>query len=309
MKDNQATIVKASWLSIIANSILSILKIVIGVTSGSLAVIGDGIDSASDIITSLITLITAKIIARPPDTKFPFGYAKADTIAARFLSFIIFLAGAQLAISTVRQFVEGQERNLPGIWAIYITIISILGKALLSFYLFKASKKTKSEMLNANAQNMQNDVLISVTVLAGLLLTYIIKLPVIDSLIALLVSIWIIRVAFKIFVQTNIELMDGSKDSSDYIKIFDAVNKIKEVKNPHRVRIRKAGHMLVIGIDIEVEGDMSVNEAHEISIQVEQSIKSVLENVYDIVVHIEPLGNYEKHEKFGLSESDFKKLS
>ena len=65
--------------------------------------------------------------------------------------------------------------------------------------------------------------------------------------------------------------------------------------------------MLVIGIDIEVDGSMSVNEAHNISMQVEKEIKSNIENIYDIVVHVEPLGNYEKHEKFGLSEADFKK--
>jgi len=306
MKSHQNIIIKASWISVVGNAILSALKIFVGITTGSLAVVGDGIDSASDIITSLITLFTAKLISRPPDAKYPYGYAKADTIASGFLSFIIFLAGSQLAIITIKNFIDGQERGIPGTWAIYITIISIIGKFLLSLYLFKVSKKTNSAMLKANAFNMQNDILISGTVLIGLIFTFIIKLPIIDSIIALLVSIWIIRVAYKIFRQSNIELMDGSKDTSNYIKIFKVLEKIKTINNPHRLRIRKVGHMLVVGIDIEVDGDLTVNEAHNISMQVEESIKSVIDNVYDIVVHVEPLGNYEKHEKFGLTESDFK---
>lgn len=308
MKNHQNIIIKASWISVAGNAILSALKIFVGITTGSLAVIGDGIDSASDIITSLITLITAKLIYRPLDVKYPYGYAKADTIASGFLSFIIFLAGSQLAITTIKKIIESPERNIPGTWAIYITIISIIGKFLLSYYLIKVSKKTNSAMLRANALNMQNDVLISVTVLIGLIFTFIVKLPIIDSIIALFVSVWIIRVAYKIFMQTNIELMDGSKDSGNYIKIFKVLDKIESVNNPHRLRIRKAGHMLVIGIDIEVDGNLTVNDAHKISVQVEESIKSVIDNVYDIVVHVEPMGNYEKHEKFGLTESDFKAL-
>ena len=298
---------KLCAICIIGNAILSFLKIFIGIVTGSLAVIGDGIDSASDIITSLITLVTARILNKAPNVKYPYGYAKADTIAARLLAFIIFLAGAQLAISTISNLIKGHERNLPGIWAIYITIISIVGKLLLSVYQFRVSKVTKSKMLKANAQNMQNDVLISVTVLIGLFFTFKVNLPIIDTVTALLVSIWIIKTAIKIFLQTNIELMDGFKDSSHYLKIFESVKKVEGAQNPHRVRIRKLGHMLVIGIDIEVDGSMSVNEAHNISMQVEKEIKSNIENIYDIVVHVEPLGNYEKHEKFGLSEADFKK--
>jgi len=162
-------------------------------------------------------------------------------------------------------------------------------------------------MLKANAQNMQNDVLISLTVLISLFFTFIIKLPIIDTITALLVSLWIIRTAFKILMQTNIELMDGIKDSSPYLQIFESVKQVNGAHNPHRVRIRKLGHMLVIGIDIEVDGDIKLNEAHNISMEVENAIRSAVENVYDIVVHVEPVGNYEKHEKFGLSEADFKK--
>lgn len=307
MENTAGNISRASWISIIGNLLLSFLKIFIGIVAGSLAVVGDGIDSATDILTSLITLFTARIMSRPPNAKYPYGYAKADTIAARLLAFVIFLAGFQLAYSTIMNLIRGEERNLPESAAIYITIISIIGKIILSVYLFRVSKKTNSNMLKANAVNMKNDVILSSAVLVSLFLTFRINLPLIDTITALLVSLWIIYSAFRIFMQTNIELMDGYKDSSPYLKIFEAVKDIEGAHNPHRVRVRKLGHMLVIGIDIEVEGSKSLDEAHDISMKVEKAIRTNVENVYDIVVHVEPIGNYEKHEKFGLSEADFKK--
>ena len=90
-------IIRASWLAIVVNALLAFLKLLAGFLSGSYAVIADGIDSVSDIVSSLVVLIAARIIARPPNIKFPYGYKKADTVATKVLSFMLFFAGAQLA--------------------------------------------------------------------------------------------------------------------------------------------------------------------------------------------------------------------
>jgi cation diffusion facilitator family transporter len=296
---------KASWISILGNAMLSLLKIVVGFISGSLAVVADGIDSASDIITSIITLITAKIISKPPDVRFPYGYEKADTIASKILAFVIFFAGAQLAISTSSKLIEGHIREMPGTIAIYVTVISIIGKLLLALYQFKIGKKVNSLMLIANARNMQNDVIISISVLIGLICTFIFKMPILDIATAFIVSIWIMWVAIKIFMQGNTELMDGIMDTSVYKTVLKAAEEVDGVHYPHRVRIRQMNNAYVINIDIEVDGDMSVKESHQISHQVSESIKNKLENVYDIIVHIEPLGTIDKGEKYGVSNKDF----
>ena len=180
MRDRTTLIIRTSWTGIIGNSILSILKISLGLISGSLAVVGDGIDSAGDIITSWITLFTARIISRPPDTRYAYGYAKAETIATTVLAFIIFFAGAQLAISTISQLIKGNFTEIPTILAIYVTTISIAGKLILSYIHFRIGRRINSSMLIANGKNMQNDVIISVGVLTGLFFTQILQLPVID---------------------------------------------------------------------------------------------------------------------------------
>lgn len=300
-------IIEASWVAVIGNTVLAVFKIIVGLISGSLAVLADGIDSASDIITSLITLVTGKIISKPPNIKYPYGYSRADTIAAKFLSFVIFFAGAQLAITSIEELINPTKEELPGQIALYATIFSIIGKFLLARYLNGKGKKLDSLMLIANAQNMQNDVLISVSVLAGLFFTIFLKLPVLDSITALVVSAWIIKVSYKVFSQTSEELMDGNSDPEVYKRIFAAVGEINHVFNPHRLRTRRIGNLLVVEMDIEVDANMTVRESHKIAMQVENKIKKSIPKVYDVLIHIEPLGN-EEDERYGISEEDISKL-
>ena len=297
-------IIRASWWAIVGNGILAVLKLSVGFISGSFALIADGIDSATDIVSSLVVLIAARIIAKPPNIKFPYGYSKADTVATKVLSFIIFFAGAQLAYSTVRILVIGAAMETPSYLAIWITIVSILGKLILTLLLFRTGKKVESPMLIANARNMRNDILISISVLCSLLFTIFLKEPLIDRLIALAISVFIMYSAFKIFMKTNVDLMDGIDDTEVYKRLFDAVNSVEGVHNAHRVRARKIGHHYMVNLDIEVHPYLTVKDAHEIAKNVEDSIKSKLKNIYDVMVHVEPLGNQEEDEKYGITESE-----
>jgi cation diffusion facilitator family transporter len=304
MRNREIEIKRASWVGIIGNAILSLLKIIVGLFTGSLAVVADGIDSSSDIITSIITLITAKILTKPPDKKYPYGYDKADTIATKLLAFIIFFAGAQLFIASVKRLLEGGSTQIPGKLAIYITMVSIIGKLILSIHQLRAGKKTNSSMLIANSKNMMNDVVISGSVLTGLFFIYVLQLPILDTITALLVSLWVIRSAYRIFRETSLELMDGTKDCSVYEKIFNAIERVEGACNPHRVRVRHIGHKVMIAIDIEVDGSLTLYQAHEIAHRVEEQIKLMIDSVFDVTIHIEPLGDAMEEKALGIAKSN-----
>ena len=154
-------------------------------------------------------------------------------------------------------------------------------------------------MLLANAKNMQNDIITSCGVLFGLLTSELFHLAIIDQITALVMSIFIMRSAYFMFMETNNELMDGVDDITIYDRVHDVVNEIEGVFNPHRIRIRKLSVVYVIDLDIEVDGELSVTEAHELVKRVEASIYSAVPNVYDVVIHTEPIGNDECDEKFG----------
>jgi cation diffusion facilitator family transporter len=297
-------IIRASWLSIIVNALLSVIKIVAGIMAGSLAVVADGIDSSGDIVTSLITLFTASIISRPPNMRHPYGYEKADTVATKLLAFVIFFAGAQLAIATFSSLMDNKVRELPSLLAVVVVVLSILGKQGLAYYLRKVAKRTESSMLRANARNMQNDVLISGSVLIGLMFTHLFNMPFLDSVTALLVSIWIMVVAVRIIIDSSRELMDGVEDPNLYKLVTDATLSVDGAGNPHRIRIRKMAHHYLVAMDIEIDGHISLEKAHKISHQVEDNIKQSVPNVYDVIIHLEPVGDDATNEVFGISGKD-----
>jgi cation diffusion facilitator family transporter len=308
MDHREKLIVRASWVSIGGNALLSVLKIVIGFIAGSLAVVADGIDSAGDIVASVITLFTAHLITRPPNLKYAYGYERADTVASKVLAFIIFFAGAQLGISTVQRLVEGVSREMPSVLAIYVTVASILGKILLALYQSRIGKKTGSQMLIANGRNMFGDVIISLAVLTGLFFTFILKMPIFDTVTALAVSVWIMIVAFRIFKESSMLLMDGVEDGEVYEKIFKAVSRVDGASNPHRTRVRKIGHQYIVAVDVEVDGDIPLKEAHHMAHRVEEEICKELKDVYDVMVHTEPVGDDAGNEKFGVSKDNLEKL-
>ena len=300
-------LIRTSGISAIANAILAATKIIIGFISGSLAVIGDGIDSATDVLISFVMIFTARIMRRPPDRKYVFGYEKAESIATKILSFIIFYAGIQMLMASVQSFFAHTTKEMPSIIAIYVTVFSIFGKLALAWYQFRMGKKVASSMLIANAVNMRNDVLISVSVLIGLVFTFVLKMPILDSIAGLIVSLFILKTAVGIFMDSNVELMDGVKDEGVYQKIFEAVDKTEGAVNPHRVRSRQVGNRYMIALDVEANPNITLKEAHDIADAVENNIRQMVENVYDITVHVEPSGSCSKNEKFGIDKKNYQK--
>jgi len=292
-------------ISLAGNLVLAIAKVIAGFISGSLAVIGDGVDSSTDVLISLVAFIAAGIINKPSDREHPYGHSRVEATGTTLLSFFIFFAGAQLFISTFTNLLSRVERPLPSMLAIWISLISVGGKLLLAWTQFSAGRKTGSAMLMANGKNMRNDVLISVTVLTGLIFATVLSFPLLDTILALAVSLWVMKSAVGVFREANEELLDGKAEPEVYQAVFNVVRAVPGAGNPHRVRVRKLSSLYDIDLDIEVDGLMSVATAHEICQQVERGIKQQVPGIYDIVVHVEPAGAGVHDEQFGLDETSF----
>lgn len=302
--DRVKQISAASWVGILGNAVLATGKVVAGLLAGSLAVVADGVDSFTDVVTFIITLLTARVIAKPPDHAYPYGRQRAETIATKVFSFVIFFSGTQLAFSALRRFFGDATHATPSPVALYVTAVSIVGKILLSLYLYGRGKRTNSDMIIAGAKNMRFDILISLAVLAGVFFTIYQGLGVIDLLTAFAVGLWIMKAAFDLFMESNLELMDGTKDKSLYYRLFEAVESVHRAHNPHRARIRKLANSYIIDVDIEVPANLTIAEAHDVARKVEARIRDRMDNVYDIMVHLEPVGNSERDEVFGVSREN-----
>ncbi len=294
----------AAWIALGGNLILAALKIATGLFADSLAVLGDGIDSSSDVIIAIMTLAVAVIINQPSDRTHPWGHQRAETLATVALAFIIMIAGFQLSLSAARELIRPSALEIPGKLALIVTAVSICGKLLLAFSQYRIGKRSGSAMIMANAKNMTNDIIISTSVFVGIGATMLFNLPWLDPLTAFLVGLWVMRSAAGLFLELNLELMDGNADDELYKSLFEAVRSVPGAGNPHRARIRKMSSAWDIDLDIEVDGKLSVYQAHEIAGGVEEAIRCQIPDVYDIMVHIEPAGKGEHAEQFGISPKD-----
>ncbi len=303
MQERIRTIRLASWIALVGNFILAVAKVLVGFISGSLSVLSDGIDSSTDVLIALMTLFAARISAKPGDKEHPYGHGRAETVASAVIAFVVFFAGSQVLVSAIKAILSGERAVMPAPIALWVTVFSITGKLALSYSQFHFGKKAGSNMLIANGKNMRGDVVTSVAVLVGLALAFLTGIPVLDKILAILVALWIIKNAIGIFLEANTELMDGTADRGPYLDLFNAISSVPAAGNPHRVRLRRIGSMLVADLDIEVDPHMTVAQGHDIALAVEAAIKDAMPEIYDVIVHIEPNGNVEK-ERYGLTASD-----
>lgn len=293
-------LIRASRVAFVGNLVLAVAKIVVGLAGGSLSVLGDGLDSAMDVVVSVIMMFTARIMSRPPNPKYVYGYEKAEGIATKALSFFIFYAGIQMLLAAAGALLWEGDRAFPSVSAVYVMVVSVVGKLLLARYLYAKGQRLKSQMLQAAAANMRADVAVSGGVLAGLACTFVFHLPLLDAIVGLAVSVYIIRSSVKLFMESSVELMDGVKDPTIYSRIFRAVEEVPGVCNPHRVRSQMVGNLYMIVLDVEADGKITLDEAHELTTRIEAAIRRRVENVYDIVVHVEPKGKRLPKERFGM---------
>ena len=296
----------ASLISIIGNLILAVLKIVYGIISKSNAMLGDGIDSSSDVLISVVSLLVVGVISKPADTEHPFGHRRAETIATAFISFVLFFSGAELIISTITKLTSSSSSVVTSTGTFIVIATSIVGKILIALSQHSLGKRADSAMLKANAKNMMSDILVSSSVLIGLVISSFTDSIIADSIIAILIGVLVIKTAIGIFLEVNVELMDGNTGLEPYKVIFEAVNSVEGASNPHRARMRKVAGFWDIDFDINVDPKCSIIEAHNIAEKVEEAIKLKLDNVLDVVIHIEPLGDIDDEESFGLSENSIK---
>lgn len=305
IEKRQKIIKYAGIIALVGNLLLAIAKLIVGYFSDSLSVMGDGIDTTTDVIIACMTLIIGKIISIPSDNDHPWGHSRAETIGTVILSFILAFAGLELCFSSIRHLINPGENVVASQLALIVTGVSIFIKIILAVIMVFLGKRANSSMIKANAQNMINDILISGSVLGGLVIAYVIESPLVDPIVALIVSAFIIKNAIQIFWEMNVELMDGNTNKEVYQQLFDAVKTVEGVNNPHRVRMRKIAAYWDVDLDIEVAGTMSVVEAHDLSEKVAVAIRNTIPDIYDVMIHIEPFGHVcEEEEGYGLCEKD-----
>ena len=279
---------KAAYISVVSNTILTLSKIGIGISGKSMAVISEGLHSGIDLLASVIAAFAIKKALIPPDKDHQYGHAKYENISGVVEALLITIAGGIIVYEAVHKLIKGSTELHYLDWGIYIMIISVIANIIVSSYLFKVGRKTDSMALMADGWHLRTDVYTSLGVLAGLIVIKYTGLVWLDSVVAILVALWIIWVSFKLLMEAGGGLTDKAlpPEEEELIKSI-ILEHYKFFVEFHKLRTRKAGNERHIDLHLVIKPDTTTEKAHNLCDHLEKEINRKLPNC-KILIHVEP---------------------
>ncbi len=278
---------KAAKIATIATILLALIKGVVGFLSGSLLLIADAIHSAIDVIVIFSSWFGLKISQKKYSEKFPFGYYKAENFATLIASLFIFYAAYGIFTESYKKLFEtASSLELPLI-ALAVPLVSSFVSYLIAVYEDKVGKEIKSQSLIANAQESKTDVLSSLVIFGGILLSYF-NIGYVESIIGMGLSLMIIKIGYQNAKIAIYSLMDASLDEELEKKIKKTISKIKNVKEVSTLKLRQSGLFVFGESSIKLLGNINVNRAHDTSDLIEKEVKKRFSEIESLTIHIEP---------------------
>lgn len=280
---------RVSVQTIIANLILSLFKLIIGFIGNSSAMISDAIHSASDVFSTIVVMIGIKMAAKESDKEHPYGHEKMECVAAIVLAIVLFITGLGIGVEAFRTIFSGNYENLeiPGILALIAAVISILVKEGMYWYTRYFARKINSGALMADAWHHRSDALSSVGALVGIFGARH-GFVVMDSAASLVIFVFIAKAAYDIFMDAIDKMIDRSCDENTQKQIYECILETENVLGIDLLQTRIFGNKIYVDAEIEVDGDVTLNEAHDISELVHQRIEEKFDMVKHIMVHVNP---------------------
>ena len=277
----------AAILSIVASFILFCIKITFGLVTNSLSIVTSAVDSFLDLSASVINYYSIHHSSRPADKEHRYGHEKAEAIAGLFQSFIIIASTFFLIFEAIERLntnvlIQKLDKGIA------IMLISLIVSYILSKYLKKVAIKTESIALHADSFHFKTDLYTNITIITGLVIVKLTGLTILDSLITILVSSFIIYSTYQI-IRNSLDVLMDRELSSD--KLFLIENSIKEhsmdIKGFHKLRTRNTGSTKFIEFHLEINKELSFIEAHDISEEIIKKLEILIPNS-EIIVHVDP---------------------
>ncbi len=286
-QDFQAAATKVSVISMGTNVILTVAKFAAGVIAHSGAMISDAVHSASDIFSGLIVLIGVRISSKAPDEKHPYGHERFECVAALLLSGILALVGGTIGVNAVKDIISGREQEVPGILALVAAVASIVTKETLFWYTRGYAKKYRSTALHAEAWHQRSDALSSIGALLGIAGARM-GVPVMEPIASLIIALFILRVAVRIFRDAIDQMVDHSANEETEAAFRETALEQPGVRGVELLRTRMFGNRVYVDLEIAVDPEMKLSAAHEIAEQVHDAIEQTYPDVKHIMVHVNP---------------------
>lgn len=279
---------RASLVSVVANPLLALGKIVAGVLGNSYALIADGIESSADVFSSLVVWKALRVSARPADREHPYGHGKAESIAGLIVSAALIAAALLIAVQSVREIIT--PHHAPAPFTLIVLVAVVITKEGLFRYVGGAGKALDSTALKSDAWHHRSDAITSIAAFIGIAIA-LIGGPGYESS-----DDWGALVACAIISYNGVqllrpalaEIMDAAVSRETEVRVRAIAAGVDGVREIEKCRIRKSGLGLLMDIHVMVDGDLTVREGHTIAHRVKDALIASELPIHDVVVHTEP---------------------
>lgn len=279
-----------SKFAIVVNVVLALLKIISGNIFQSVSLLSDGLNSLSDLITNILVIVGLKVGNNPEDSEHPFGHGKIESVFSVIIGTFIIISAFEVIQENFLKLFEKNSGVLLNKWPIIITIMTIIIKIFQLIFMKQKTGKEKSALIETLLVDYKMDIVISSSVLVGLLLSLI--SPLFDIIVGLIIAIYIIINGYHLISENALILLD-SQDKELLEEIREDILKFPEIENAHDFRMTTSGKEVYIFVDVRMNRDKTIEEAHEIVNEITKTLKYKYKNVKRILIHVEPMYSYE----------------
>ena len=271
-----------------ANAALCVMKLIIGFAAHSSGLISDAVNSASDVLNTLIAMVGVRIGNKQADDDHPYGHARFECVASLLLAFLVFATGLGIGWNGVKAIVSGgQGLEIPGLPALIAAVAVCIAKELLYWYTIRAAKKLDSLALKASAWDHRSDVFAALGVFAGILGARL-GVPVLDAVASVIICVLILRVAVKIFLEAVSQTVDQACEPELEGRFRTAALSQGGVRRVDELRSRRVGPGVYVDMEIAADGNLSLKDAHDIAERVHDAVEACEPGIRHCMVHVNP---------------------
>ena len=280
---------KVSFVTIIGNILLSVMKLIAGFIAHSNAMISDAIHSASDVFSTFVVIIGIKLASKKADKEHPYGHERLECVAAIVLSMVLFITGLGIGATALKNITSGDYNNIvvPGILALVAAIVSIVSKEAMYWYTRYNAKRIDSSALMADAWHHRSDAFSSIGALIGIAGARL-GFPIMDSIASLIIFVFIIKAAYDIFKDAIDKMVDHACDDDTVNQIRECVMKHEDVLGIDMLQTRIFGNKIYVDLEIATDVSYTLSKAHTIAESVHDDIEKSFPKVKHIMVHVNP---------------------
>lgn len=278
---------RASSTAIVTVLFMLALKLGVGLTTQSIGIISQAVDSVTDLMASLLAFYAVRKSMEPPDEKHPYGHSKVENLISVIVGLIIILVALAVAREAVSRLMGGEEPVMLEL-GIAVMAVAVAVNLVVSSYLFRVARLERSMALEADATHLRTDVVSNMGVLIGLVIMFVTGLTMIDPIIALVMAAYIVLTGVRLIAKASADLLDENILPEEERIIREVLGEHSQgYRQFHALKARRGGAKSYLELHLAVEGGMRVDDAHDLAEHLEGEIRKRLPH-FQVIIHLEP---------------------